>query len=211
MASQRVTDHDLRGLAYFSTMSEVYAWTEASVDPVQKSNTPLMRRLHVPTSMSQKRASNVLVLSDFANGYHSSGYDACQGADVQSEVYILEQWQRVEAFNYFTHNRVGIPPPTWVNAGHRNGALVLGTFIIERFDGQPHEETKLLLEKVDGKYKLADILARMAACYGFDGWLINVESTIASEDWAGGDSLKALLDQLKQGLAVLPSGGKVVW
>ena len=214
-------DHDLRGLAYFGNLADVYAWKPELVDPLQKSNTPLLKRPSpqgstlgtktLPTSASLENTSNVMVLDDFANGYHDSGYDGCQGATIEEEAYILEQWQRVEVFNYFTHRRVGIPPPTWINAGHRNGALVLGTFNIESRLGDPQDDNKRMLEKEEMKYKLASILTQMADCYGFDGWFINIESRFLDEDWAGGVPLRSFLEELKNGLAKLPSGGKVVW
>ena len=41
----------------------------------------------------------------------------------------------IDIFVYFSHNFVTIPPVGWVNAGHRNGITVLGTFITEFKDG----------------------------------------------------------------------------
>lgn len=207
---KRKVDHELRGLAYFDSFEELDHWMEADVDPLQKSNTPLLRRPAIPASLQMKESSNVMLMHDYKNGYLENGYEACQGAIVPNEDYVLEQWQRVEAFNYFTHYRVSIPPPTWVNAGHRNGALVLGTFCIE---GEKDHPELILKKKPDGKYLLADILARMAACYGFDGWLMNIEigTGVSTDVWDGGKALEAFLNQLREGLKSLPSGGKVIW
>ena len=209
MASDKDRDHDLRGLAYFGTVKEVSEWKATSVDPLSVSNTPFLKRSYgpyIPASNPKGTSANLLLLDDC--GYR--GYDRCQGAVVDSEVYICEQWQRVEAFNYFSHNRVGIPPTAWINAGHRNGALVLGTIIC---DGNDKQEAKDLLQIKDGKYTIASILAQMAAVYGFDGWFINIECKFASstEEWKSGSSLKLFLDQLRKDLKNLPSGGKVIW
>ena len=206
---KRKVDHDLRGFAYFDSFEELDHWTEASVDPLHKANTPLLKRPDMPASLHMKESSNVMVMHDYRGAYLENGYEACQGAIVSTKDYILEYWQRVEAFNYFTHFRVSIPPPTWVNTGHRNGTLVVGTFCIEGGDQSKH----ILDKRPDGKYKLADILVRMAACYGFDGWLMNVETDVKvdSNVWDGGKTLEAFLNQLREGLKSLPSGGKVIW
>jgi endo-beta-N-acetylglucosaminidase D len=208
---KRKVDHDLRGFAYFDSFEELNQWTEAKVDPLHKANTPLLRRPDIPASFHKTESSNVMVMHDYRGAYLESGYEACQGAIVSAKDYILEYWQQVETFNYFTHFRVSIPPPTWVNTGHRNGTLVLGTFCIE---GGDQAKAKHILDKnKNGKYTLADILARMAACYGFDGWLMNVETDINVDDsvWDGGKALEAFLTQLRGGLKSLPSGGKVIW
>ena len=137
-------DHDLRGFAYFDNFEELDQWTEATVDPLQKANTPLLKRPNIPASLHMKESSTVMVMHDYRCGYLENGYEACQGSIVSTEDYILEFWQHVEAFNYFTHCRVSIPPPTWVNTGHRNGTLVLGTFCIE---GKREETSKHILDK----------------------------------------------------------------
>lgn len=207
---RRNIDHELRGLAYFDSFEDLERWKEADVNPLQKSNTPLLKRPDIPASLQKKESSNVMLMHDYKNGYLENGYEGCQGAIVSNEDYILEQWQRVEAFNYFTHYRVSIPPPTWVNTGHRNGALMLGTFCIEGANDHP----EVILKKgPDGKYLLANILARMAACYGFDGYLMNIEvaTGVSTKVWDGGKALEAFLNQLREGLKSLPSGGKVIW
>ena len=207
---KRKVDHELRGLAYFDNFDDLAMWKEADVDPLQRANTPFLKRSDTHIATKTEKTSNVMLMHDYRGGYLQSGYEGCQGAISSDEDYILEQWQRVEAFNYFTHNRVTIPPATWVNAGHRNGAMVLGTFCIEGADDHPG---RILEKGSDGKYWLAHTLARMAAYYGFDGWLMNVEVTIgvSSEVWDDGKALEAFLNQLKEELKDLPSGGKVIW
>lgn len=155
-------------------------------------------------------------MHDYKNGYLENGYEGCQGTIIRNEEYFLEQWQRVHAFNYFTHHRVSIPPATWINTDHRNGALVLGTFTVE--SGEPRrkaapESSFMLDEKPEGTYVLADKLYRIAACYGFDGWLLNIETTIAvgDEDWKGGKALELMISQLKTKPSKLPSGGMLLW
>ena len=195
-------DHDVRGFAYFDSFKEVYDWDASKVDHLHKANTPLLERPPMPV----KGSSILLEMNDYRGAYVEGGYEAGQGTIVERMDYNNEYWQRVEVFNYFSHHRVTIPPAAWINAGHRNGALVLGTFCIETGDGSPPKDSKYILEMKDGKYRLADTLARMAACYGFDGWLMNVECAIyARGQWDGGHSLEKLLADLKGRVK------KVIW
>jgi endo-beta-N-acetylglucosaminidase D len=145
--------------------------------------------------------------------YLDDAYEACQGAPVTTKDYFVEYWQHIEIFNYFSHRRATIPPVTWINAGHRNGALVLGTFIIEFADWNKrinHPESNRVLEKSDATtYKLASALAHMAQYYGFDGWLLNIETGINmnnGETW-NYQNLETLIKQLR---AKIPHG-KVIW
>ena len=209
-------DHEQRGLAYLESMEQVKNWKEADVNPLQKSSTPLLKRPAIPASLQLKDgSSNIFLMHDYKGSYLENGYEGCHGAIVDNEYYFLEQWQRVESFNYFTHARVSIPPASWINTGHRNGALVLGTFCVETGNGLPSSESKYLLDQEGGKYILADRLARMAICYGFDGWLMNIECSFDVQArpnvWNGGNALMDLLEQLRKGLQTLPSGGKVIW
>jgi mannosyl-glycoprotein endo-beta-N-acetylglucosaminidase len=206
--AKRNIDHDLRGLAYYDDFTDLWSWDETKVDPLHIANTPLLERPDIPNNIKKDKSSKVVLLNDYHNGYGKTGYEACQGANVLNKDYVCEYWQYVEAFNYFGHYRAMIPPAVWTNAGHRNGALILGTFCIEGGDLAP------ILKKNDKdpkKYMLADVLVRMASTYNFDGWLINIEAAFPQNVWQGGEPLKELLTQLKYGLAELPSGGKLIW
>lgn len=46
------------------------------------------------------------------------------------EDYYFYHWQYIEAFVYFSHHFVTIPPATWTNAAHRHGVLSMGTIIV---------------------------------------------------------------------------------
>lgn len=104
---------------------------------------------------------------------------------------------------------VTIPPAMWTNAAHKHGVLVLGeqrlgcvftlfydlfkqhlfrnysrllllapgTFITEWDDGAVACETFL---KDEESYRaIADKLVQICYCYGFDGWLINIENALS--------------------------------
>jgi mannosyl-glycoprotein endo-beta-N-acetylglucosaminidase len=65
---------------------------------------------------------------------------------------------------------VVIPPVGWINAGHANGALVLGTFILEWAEGAA--VAKVLFADRQRTSLAAKQLARISRWYGFDGWLV---------------------------------------
>ncbi|CAD7702778.1 unnamed protein product [Ostreobium quekettii] len=68
---------------------------------------------------------------------------------------------------------VTIPPVGWINAGHRHGTKVLGTFCVEWSEG-----SQQCAEFLDGgkvQAALVKQLTSIAAHFGFDGWLLNFE------------------------------------
>jgi len=101
--------------------------------------------------------------------------------------YRFEHWSNIDSFIYFGHYRLTIPPPSWVNQAHRNGARILGTLIFEWEDGA--RECKDMLDgKVTYEGKMVDDdlgalfyaekLVEIARVFKFDGYLINFESNI---------------------------------
>lgn len=135
--------------------------------------------------------------------------------------YSFTRWHGIDAFVYFSHARVSIPPPGWIAAAHRSGVPVLGTIITEWADGARANEmlcapylkagaaiatrepaagresanaaaasasasasataaAAVVIDtrglSTEGPSFMARQLADIAAFYGFDGWLINIES-----------------------------------
>lgn len=116
--------------------------------------------------------------------------------------YTFTRWHAIDAFVYFSHARVSIPPPGWIAAAHCSGVPVLGTIITEWADGvrandmlcAPYSPADAStgtssrsaggsggaaaasLSTRGGPSFMAMQLADIAAFYGFDGWLINIES-----------------------------------
>lgn len=189
----------LKGFAYFENFRELEAWSEHDVDPLQKANIPL--QLRASRDGVDHGKSNVMLIHDYAGGYHD--YESSQGGRVETELYSCDYLQYVETFVYFSHKLVAIPPPTWTDPLHRNGVKVLGTFIVEPGD----LPVQRMLEAKDGIYWVANKLSQMAKCYGFDGWLINIEKAFPLLSW----SSSRLEDFLKQLRAELGSQRKLVW
>lgn len=129
----------------------------------------------------------VLLCHDFKGGY---GQDAVIQGTFQSEcVYSLQYWQFIDIFIYFSHNRISIPPLTWTQSAHSNGVQCLGTIICE-WDQGTSETMELIYGPsydlnrrstfLDFSPFYADILVDIALFYGFDGWFVNIESSLPS-------------------------------
>ncbi|KZM26675.1 Mannosyl-glycoprotein endo-beta-N-acetylglucosaminidase [Ascochyta rabiei] len=189
---QRAVDQ-LKGFAYFDTFEQLEVWTEADSDPLQRANTPLLVR-----SVSRRDGlgkANVLLCHDHAGNYHD--YEGVSSTGLEDEEYACEYMQFFETFIYFSHKLVCVPPPTWTNALHRNGAKALGTILMEP---QTPDSEKLLQYGDDGlSFPLARKLADIAKHYGFDGWLVNIEKPFPTTSW-NADILRAFLRQLKSDL-----------
>ncbi|GAB5355230.1 hypothetical protein AAMO2058_000187900 [Amorphochlora amoebiformis] len=118
----------------------------------------------------------VLHCHDMRGNYlvHDSRY---QGGPLGSGEggYNFKHWDLVDIFCYFSHSLVTIPPKGWIDAGHRHGVRVIGTLITEWEAGE--EANKCLCARPDF---FAKKLVEVAAYYGFDGWLVNIEAKTPS-------------------------------
>ncbi|KAK9701298.1 hypothetical protein K7432_011784 [Basidiobolus ranarum] len=165
----------------FSSLSELDEWdsTKDNFWQTFAKPVPLATRIERNklereefTDNWNKISGKVLMCHDMAGGYNEDA--AVQGEALENK-YNLQYWQYLDMFVYFSHNRVTIPPVTWINAAHKNGVPVLGTFITEWEEGS--RETIKLLENVEF---YANQLANIAECYGFDGWLLNIENVFSN-------------------------------
>ncbi|XP_060824230.1 cytosolic endo-beta-N-acetylglucosaminidase-like [Bombus pascuorum] len=75
-----------------------------------------------------------------------------------------------------SHHFITVPPFGWINAAHNHGVKVLGTVITER-----EGIWDVILESQEEVRRFADALILVAKFYKFDGWLLNIENTIKSE------------------------------
>lgn len=192
--SKRREEDRLKGFTYFDTFEQLQNWDFRESDPLQRANTPLLRRCIDPNNGTN--GANVLLCHDYAGNYHD--YESVQKCEVTEEMYACEYLQSVESFVYFSHKLVCVPPPTWTNTLHRNGVRVLGTIILE----PQAKDTERLLQHtgagVDLKYTLATVLADIAKHYGFDGYLVNIEKSFTKDLWIL--HLQAFLVHLRQEL-----------
>ncbi|MCJ1324349.1 hypothetical protein MMC10_001011 [Thelotrema lepadinum] len=161
----------LKGFAYFNTVDEIEEWTPLSVDPLQRANIPMCARAAqtVATCAQQGKKTRTILCHDFKGGYVDS--EAVRPNPSQNSIYSCQYLQNVDAFIYFSHHLVTVPPPSWTNCLHTNGVKSLGTFIME----PQSKATEELLRYRNGKHILAQRLAAMTDAFGFDGWLLNFE------------------------------------
>jgi endo-beta-N-acetylglucosaminidase D len=189
---QRARDR-LKGFTYFDTFEQLETWTIADVDPLQRSNTPLLVRSESERDGLGK--AKVLLCHDYAGNYHD--YEGVSSIGLDEVTYTCEYLQYVDTFIYFSHKLACVPPPTWINTLHRNGVKTLGTILVEP---QTPESEKLLQHGDDGlSFPLASKLAEIATHYGFDGWLVNIEKPFPPASW-NTHVLEAFLRQLKSDL-----------
>ncbi|KAF6719855.1 Cytosolic endo-beta-N-acetylglucosaminidase [Oryzias melastigma] len=152
------------------TMEELLSWRRSEASPFNVASVPLAPR--EPSLGSCLRRT--LVSHDMMGGYLDDRF--IQGTNAETP-YAFYHWCYIDIFNYFTHQLVSIPPAVWTNAAHKHGVIVLGTFITEWTDGATKCEAFL---KTEESYRsVADKLVQISQCYGFDGWLINIENPLS--------------------------------
>ncbi|XP_031497779.1 cytosolic endo-beta-N-acetylglucosaminidase 1-like [Nymphaea colorata] len=151
----------------------------------------------------QERKRKLLVCHDMAGGYLDDKW--VQG-NQNDAAYTIWHWYLMDVFVYFSHNLVTLPPPCWINAAHSHGVKALGTFITEWDEGRVVCNTLLATKESARMY--AARLAELAQRLGFDGWLVNIEVNLSS------DQISNLTDFVKQlSLAMHSSvpGSLVIW
>ncbi|KAI9815696.1 MAG: hypothetical protein M1827_002092 [Pycnora praestabilis] len=205
---------EVEDFAHLSTFDDLERWTPESVDSVQRANIPLMRRSTCGVHQHQNQhpeAENptapLMLCHDYKGGYHP--YESAQGIDLKQEEYCCEYMQYIDSFIYFSHKLVSIPPPAWTNALHRNGVKTLGTFIIE---SQTPNVEELLTQDDHGTFPYAKHLACIAECYGFDGWLLNLEKPFSDRRDVP-VKVTGFIECLKREMVTKPkdSDNQVVW
>ncbi|EFN54696.1 hypothetical protein CHLNCDRAFT_53027 [Chlorella variabilis] len=115
----------------------------------------------------------LLACHDMAGGYGDDRF--CQGGS-HADFYCLRRWHSLDAFCYFSHRLVTIPPPGWINAAHAHGVPVLGTVITE-WEAGAAACTRLFGSPAAAEAAAAR-LAAIARHYGFEGWLVNIENAV---------------------------------
>ncbi|KAL4424425.1 hypothetical protein ABPG77_005668, partial [Micractinium sp. CCAP 211/92] len=139
-----------------------------------------------------------------AGGY---GEDRLVQGGSDSGFYVLRHWACLDTFVYFSHHLVTIPPPGWIDAAHTHGVRVLGTLITEWEAGAA--ACAELFGSPEAAADAAEALARIAACYGFEGWLINIENEVPPGHIPNLlHFLRVLTQRMRE---VAPGWSQVVW
>lgn len=207
---------DPHDFIYLESMQELADWKfEFSFEHTPNiSNTPLcIRPVPAPSAPSGKIPTGgsiprLLVCHDYKGGYHPS--ESSQGrCPFPESTYTAEYLQYISTFVYFSHKRVSIPPASWINLMHRNGVKVLGTFLIEGDEGAS-EMGRLLQRGLEGEFLFATQLAMIANSYGFDGWLLNFESSFPAGKFSPFE-LQQFLRELQSATAAIVPGSEIIW
>lgn len=153
---------------------------------------------------------NLLVCHDYKGGYlqgqdkRSTGYYS-HGTGCR---YFIQYPQLLDSFVYFTHHRVSVPPVGWINFCHRNGIKCLGTILFEGLN--PAELDTLVTRAENGvDFVYLDPLCTLVQRYGFDGYLLNVESRFSNAHIAS--ALVPFVEALKARLHQLSPKNTLVW
>lgn len=149
----------------YQKAAEVLAWNDSMVRPVDVAGVRQADRV--------KRPEGPRMVAGFDNGawaYWGGSDLNSQGAQ-NGNVFNFSHWQYLDTLYYYSHNTLSVPPTVWVNAAHRNGVSVLGSVTgdCDRCGAQMNE----LFEK--HQKEAVEKLYGMAAAYGFDGWVIDIE------------------------------------
>ncbi|KAF2811987.1 uncharacterized protein BDZ99DRAFT_519227 [Mytilinidion resinicola] len=199
----------LKGFTYFDTFNQLEDWTLRSSDHIQRANTPLLPRPTPAECSASPQSASVLLCHDYGGNYHD--YESSQGVGIDEESYSCEYLQFVEAFVYFSHKLVCVPPPSWTNTLHRNGVKVLGTFLVEpalRENNRMLENSTVIdAEGAQLHFPFASKLAAIAEHYGFDGWLINIEKPFDKSE----RDLNLLMSFLRQLRSTMGAESRVIW
>lgn len=189
-------------VAPLASVADLLQWDARSCDPLglEVAVEPLRKRWRGAGGTTGR--PRVLVCHDCGTAVYR------EDADVQglrgSHAYRMMAWHLCDVFVYFSHSRVTIPPVAWVNAAHRSGVQVLGTFVVEWAEGEAD-----LLAFIDDA-AVADALVALARRNGFDGWLINAESTLRGGAPAA-SRLAARVEYLRDAMHAAVPGSLVVW
>lgn len=148
----------------YQTAAEVLGWNPGNVRAIDVADVPRANRVPVPGPR---------LMTGFDNGdwAYWSGSDLNSQGAPNGNVFNFSQWQYVDSLYYYSHNLLSVPPTVWVNAAHRNGVGILAS-VTGDCDGCGPEMDELF-EKHGPE--AVNILYSLAATYGFDGWMIDVE------------------------------------
>ncbi|KAI5120734.1 hypothetical protein M0805_006440 [Coniferiporia weirii] len=180
---------DIRAFpSYFGSLSELDDWNCKSRTR-SGSYDGLLEYKPRSTSREMKydARGKLLVCHDYKGGYTESP---------SSLAYTFNFWDRCDTFIYFSHQRVTIPPPGWINAAHKQGVKMLGVLIFEHESSQ-EDMLRLLVGNIPGFGSSASkafrnnslpvspyyarLLADLARERGFDGYLLNFEYPFAGK------------------------------
>lgn len=120
--------------------------------------------------------------------------------------YRFYHWSGIDLFCYFSHDYVTIPTFAWIQAAHRHGVAVLGTLIFESSGG--HRNLVEILHSEETLFAIVEALVFVAKRCRFEGWLLNVECSLAREKVP---MLRQFVERLTQRIHEEVPHGQIIW
>ncbi|CRK96295.1 CLUMA_CG009715, isoform A [Clunio marinus] len=189
---------------------DAFRWCDL-VEPLVERSTP--RFLHkkfysmdygVYTNYAEKDRPEVLVCHDYKGNYLD---DKFINGTPKWEEYRFYHWNCIDIFCYFSHKLVTIPTLQFINAAHKNGVKVLGTFIVENVDGRKALCDEILSSKTQVE-RVVNCLVEITKRLKIEGWLLNVEVTVDEDKIP---MLYYLVEYLTHKTHKEIKHGKVIW
>lgn len=194
----------------FSSLDEVEKWYNTkNRSPLDDLRIPRESLSHYNRFRDNNDEIKVLVCHDFKGNYQEGEDENPLGYFPHSsgQHYFIQFPSLVDLFIFFSHYKIAVPPVSWINSLHRQGIPVLGTLIFEGTDVS--ESDKLLEKNENGDFKYLEILCELVRHYGFDGWLVNMESHFSSV--AKAQDLLLFDEALRSTLHLKVPGSKLIW
>jgi endo-beta-N-acetylglucosaminidase D len=145
-----------------------------------RSAVPLQKRWMGPSV--NPNASRDATIIPLGGTSARSSQGPSQGGD-GSYAYTFTNFQYVDNYNYWggssAEGPIAIPTPEHIDSAHRNGVKATGSIHIPWGDNQFGSRfiDELVEQDANGNFIAADKLIEIAQYYGFDGYVINQESS----------------------------------
>ena len=166
----------------FRSIEDLLQWTsETAADTQQAEPLRLSKGLFFPD-----RRRRILHCHDYAGGYTVR-------ADQDYLATFSKSWHHFDVFCYFSHHRVVVPPNIWIEACHSRDKVILGTFLFE--GGSDSGPARDFLNTAERWKSCANQLVGLCVYYGFDGWLVNLETDLGVDRY---DAFVGFLGYLQQ-------------
>ncbi|XP_037921335.1 cytosolic endo-beta-N-acetylglucosaminidase-like [Hermetia illucens] len=133
------------------------------------------KRMNLGKNESTSNSSvvpRVLVCHDMMGNYRGDKY---YSSSKKWDDYRFYHWAGIDYFCYFSHHYISVPPAGWINAAHKHGVIVLGTFDVEGGNCHIIQDILQSQHRID---RTVDALVRLCDHFCFEGYLLNIECNL---------------------------------
>ena len=145
-----------------TTAADLLAWTPGN-DPINVCSIPLANRGGMPPT------ARVMMTGP----QYMAGFDAESQGGTNQDIFNFDRWQYIDIM-VANPAVFSIPPVMWMNACHRNGVRILGS--VTPYQEPNFYDFATLLTDPAPATAAANQLVAIAKYYGFDGYMIDIES-----------------------------------